>query len=236
MKVHSYPAPIANKREPFLACFAGIDGAGKTTQAQKLVSWLREYGIEGKYVWNKYEPWLLYPLMRVGRAFFLRGQDMFKDYVSYHKTKKRVFKKSGMSALFQLLYLGEYPLHIFFKVKLPLLFGRNVICDRYVYDMVAGLAADFDYSDKKTNKILRAFLFLLPKPDLVFLIDLPETVAYQRKDDIPSIDFLKQKRRIYLKMAQSWQMNVLDNPGTQVEVEKVIQDKAITLLARGTSK
>jgi dTMP kinase len=102
----------------------------------------------------------------------------------------------------QLIVL-DYFLSTVIKIKIPLMRGRNIVCDRYVYD----LQADLLRQHKRTGRILRR---LLPKPDKVFLIDLPEEVAFKRKNDVPSIDYLTQRRGGFLDLAKQYNMTVLD--------------------------
>jgi dTMP kinase len=72
-------------------------------------------------------------------------------------------------------------------------------------------------------------LNLLPKPDLVFLVNLPEEVAYQRKDDIPSVDYLKKKRAVYLRMEKKYKMTIIDGSKELADLKNVILPEAMKL-------
>lgn len=195
-----------------LVCFTGIDGAGKTTLAKKLAGSLKREGIKAEYVYARYIPWLLKPFMLLGERLFLRGLDPFADYAAYSRTKKRATRqRSFLSFAYQVLLMADYLLQILVKVGLPTLRGRNVICDRYVYDtLINDLAIDFSYSRQRLDTALDWWMRVLPKPCLVVLVDVPEEVAYHRKSDIPSIDYVKERRPLYKHMAQRLGMFVLD--------------------------
>ncbi|HUU41342.1 MAG TPA: hypothetical protein VMW42_10390, partial [Desulfatiglandales bacterium] len=46
--------------------------------------------------------------------------------------------------------------------------------------------------------------------DLVFLIDLPEEIAFTRKNDIQSVEYLRERRHIYIEMADRYGFIKLD--------------------------
>ncbi|MBI2857787.1 MAG: hypothetical protein HYX90_01810 [Chloroflexi bacterium] len=171
---------------------------------------MRARGIKADYVWNIFDPLLLKPFMKAGRALFLRRQDPFQDYKGYHAARKSLFSRPGISAFFFQCFFGEYLLRFSLKLRLPLLLGHSVVCDRYLFDAVVTHAANLDYPDAKIRATIRKLLRLLPKPDVAFLIDLPEQVALSRKDDVPGLDYLTRRRRIYLEIAREYGMEVLD--------------------------
>jgi dTMP kinase len=217
------------KRGVFI-CFTGIDGSGKTTLAKSLVEIMKRNGIECRYVYNRYNPFMLKPFIVVARAIFLRGNDMFEDYTEDSNAKKRIFKNHLLSVIYQSFLLFDYSLQIFIKVKIPLILGKNIICDRYIYDTVCtDLAVDMNYSNEKKIDMLRKCFYLFPKPDMTFLIDIPEEIAYGRKDDIPSVDYLKDRRNIYLEIGRAYKMISLDGTKDLVELEGTVVSKVIKL-------
>lgn len=217
-------------RRRIFICFTGIDGGGKTTHARKLVDFLASQGIRSIYVWNRFEPLIFKPFIKIGKALFLRNKDMFKDYKEYHTAKKGLFRNRIMATLFENAVLFECLLHALIKVRLPVMLGKNVVCDRYVYDTVVGLAVDLDYSNQKVKRILQRLWYLLPRPDLVFLLDIPEDIAYQRKDDTPSVDFLKYQRQIYLDIGKEYGMVIKDGSRNLDELEEEIKEKVKDIL------
>jgi len=206
-------------------CFTGIDGSGKTTLAKSLVDVMEQKGIEAKYVYSRYTPIILRPLMLVGRWLFLRGKDVFENYEDYTDAKKSASKKHPFWAtLYQRILLFDYFFQIFFKIKLPLLLGENIICDRYIYDtIVTDLSVDFNCSKEDIKNSLSKLSLLFPTPDITFLIDLPGEIAYQRKDDVPSVDYLKERRGIYLNIGEKYGMVILDGTKKLEELQHEIE-------------
>ena len=209
-------------------CFTGIDGSGKTTLARALVSTMEQRGIKAIYVYNRYIPIVLRPVMFIGDFLFLRDKDFFRDYSDYSNTKRNTTKKHTILAkLYQHLLLFDYFIQILFKIKLPLLFGKNIVCDRYIYDtIVTDLTVDFNYSKEEVKNSLNKILSLFPTPGVTFLVDLPEEMAYQRKNDIPSIEYLKERRKMYLYVGKECNMVILDGTKKleelQCEIEKEV--------------
>jgi len=215
-----------------LICFIGIDGSGKTTQAKVLCESLARTGIKTRYVWTRFEPKLIKPLVAMAKGLFFRGKDVFRDYADYVNTKRNLSKNTILLTTYQYLLLLDYSLQIFQKVKVPLMRGEVIVCDRYIHDTVADLAVDYGYSDEETQKLLRSYLRLFPNPDLVFLLDLPEELAYQRKSDVPSIDYLTQRRKIYLNMGKEYNAVALDATKGLIELEDIVKSSVFEYLGK----
>jgi len=215
-----------------LICFIGIDGSGKTTQAKVLCESLARTGIKTRYVWTRFEPKLIKPLVAMAKGLFFRGKDVFRDYADYVNTKRNLSKNTILLTTYQYLLLLDYSLQIFQKVKVPLMRGEVIVCDRYIHDTVADLAVDYGYSDEETQKTLRSYLRLFPNPDLVFLLDLPEELAYQRKSDVPSIDYLTQRRKIYLNMGKEYNAVALDATKGLIELEDIVKSSVFEYLGK----
>lgn len=223
---------MREKAKKFFICFTGIDGSGKTTLAKSLVDVMKERGIEAKYVYNRYTPIILRPLILIGGWLFLRGKDGFENYEDYSGTKKSVSKKHPFGAsLYQRILLFDYFFQIMFKIKLPLLLGKNIVCDRYIYDtIVTDLSVDFNYTEEDVKKSLSKIPSLFPTPDIIFLVDLPEEIAYQRKDDVPSVDYLKDRRGIYHHIGEKYGMVILDGAKKLEELQDDVKNEVFKCL------
>jgi dTMP kinase len=189
-----------------------MDGTGKTTLSKELVELLNKKGLNYKYVYGRLNPLLLKPLILIGDLIFLRKRDIFKNYSEYTNVKRKAIKKhSFLSKIYQRILLFDYILQISFKVKLPLVFGKNIVCDRYIYDtVITDLFVDMSYSKDRVMRLLNILLRFFPVPNMSFLIDVPEEIAYNRKDDTPSIEYLKERREMYLEVGKEYRMMILD--------------------------
>ena len=205
-----------------LICFVGIDGSGKTTLAKDLVETMGQNGIRYKYVYGRLEPFILKPFIMVGRKIFLRGNDMFEDYTQYSNTKRDAMKRNSFLLwIYKNILLFDYSLQLIFKVRLPMMLGKNIVCDRYVHDtVITDLSVDMNLSSSEIQDLIERFFYIAPKPDFAFLIDLPEEIAFQRKDDTPSVEYLKERRQIYLDVGKEEErMMVLDGSKSLDEIQ-----------------
>lgn len=192
-------------------CFEGIDGAGKTTLIRSILDRLAENRLKFSYVWGGLEPYLMRLVKKVIKRSFLANYDMFEDYTQYTVKKREISKKHPLlSKLYFLMTLLDYLPRIFFRMTFPLLLGKRIIADRYVFDVAIALCLNFDYSESRLNRIIKRLFYIIPKPDLVFLIDTPEKIAFNRKEDVPSLKYLRETRELYLRLAEEYGMIVLD--------------------------
>jgi dTMP kinase len=137
----------------------GIDFSGKTTQARKLASYLRENG---------------YGVLLIREP----GGDRISE-----KIRKILLseKNAGMSELAELLLYEASRAQLTQKMILPALReGKVVVCDRY-YDSTLAYQGYGRGLDKKIITYLNHIATLGLSPDLTILIDVPVKVSLQRK-------------------------------------------------------
>lgn len=215
------------KPKGVLICFTGIDGSGKTTLSKDLVVSLNQKGVKCKYVYARLNPIILKPFIIIGGRIFLRKENISYNYSDYSSTKKTAIKKhSFLSGFYQKILLFDYTIQIFFKVKLPLVFGKNVVCDRYVYDtVITDLSVDMRYSKDKVLELINKSHRFFPEPDITFLIDVPEEIAFRRKNDTPSLEYLKDRRERYLEVGREYNMMLLDGSQTLEQLKDEIEQK-----------
>ena len=161
--------------------------------------------------------------MALGRRLLLdKNKDMFSDYDKYLDNKKSVFRKASIiSQLYICIIILEYYLEIIFKIIIPHKLGYSIISDRYVYDTIINdVAIDMGLSTADANKLMKKFWFFIPKPDVTFLVYVPEHIAIKRKNDIPSLSYLKIRNEFYKDIAISEHFVILDGTLDISELEK----------------
>lgn len=212
-----------------LICFSGIDGSGKTTLAYTLMRSLRNIGIQTKYVWGAHNILLLRPFLRFLKKKSNSNKTESKKQ-SHMSFIKKLVQNRFLSAVYQVWILLEYLLQILVKVRIPLAVGKNVVCDRYVYDTAINLAVNLHYSKERFKLILNGLLKICPKPNVIFFVDLPEEVAYQRKNDIPSKSYLAERRSFYNIVAKEYNMTILDGSENLKDLQQYMQSAMKTKL------
>ena len=193
----------ARKRN-LLVSFSGIDGTGKTTHAAKLTRTFKDMRIPSQFAECLWSPKLSYPFMAL--VYLLTGWRR-KDY---HKSK--ILRK-----VWNYIVILDFLFIYLFRIKRHLIIGKTVFADKYAYDLLTTLMYNGLYNEKAARIMLKLF----PKPDLVFIFDIPEEVSNERKDDTieyvrkfgadHDVDkYLKIRREGYIKIAKSLGISIID--------------------------
>jgi len=169
-----------------LICFVGIDGSGKTVQAERLVQSLKARGIPCAYTWCRYSPRLMLPFIWGGKLFIRRKKGT-SEYGGFTSAKRGLFRKPIVGWLWYTACLIEYLAQISWKLRFGLRGGRTLVCDRYIYDLIADKAISLDcIGDGAAVLACHPLIRLFPAPDKVFFLDIPPALASERKND-PSV-------------------------------------------------
>lgn len=197
-----------------LVCITGIDGTGKSTLARNTVAALEASGRPAAYIYGRTYPVVSRGLMALGRLTLLRGRDQWRDYAGYTADKKRAMGNPLLRGIYTLAILADYYVQIWLKLLPHLPSRRVVVADRYLYDtVISDLAVHLGYSAERTAEAIALGMLLLPRPWLTILLDVPEEVAFARKDDVPHIDYLRERRGWYALLRGRPEVRQFDGEG-----------------------
>ena len=215
-------------KHKIILCFVGTDGSGKSTLAYNIFENFHRRGIKVRKTYGRFQPMFCKLVIAVGGRLFLKNRDMLYDYDRYLSSKQSVYRRvSILVRIYFLTLIVEYYFQLLFKIIIPhKFFGYTIISDRYVYDTIINdLAIDGNLSIADIRKLLVKFWHFVPKPDLVFLVQVPVEVAFARKRDIPSLSYLQIRNRLYKEMAESENLILLD--GT---IDKLVERTVMSML------
>jgi len=216
------------KKRYTLIAFTGIDGSGKTTQARLLVDALRQKGVKVSYVWCRWEPLIVRPFVRVwkGRKRRVAEERDVSGYKSLQIEKEKVLDNAVIRSLWILLFLLDYALQVFFRLRIKSIRGGIIVSDRLFYDSFIDQAVNLGRRGEGwlTESLGSWWVkILFPAPDMVIYIDCPEIVAFERKGDTVDIEYLVERRRLYLGLAGRYDWLVLDGALSTDEVARQVR-------------
>ena len=199
-----------------LVYLAGVDGAGKTTLAQRLVQHLRGEGYDARYQYLQYYALLLLPARWLARRVLLSGQDEVGDDATYGSSKRDV---SGRHTVLARAYRSTWTFdYLLQTLPRTARWPRRgvVLIDRYYADQVVNMKVTFASID--CAAILSRFERVLPPPDVTLFLRIKPAVALSRKSGIQGSVYLTERAAIYEELAAQggWSQLDADRPADQV--------------------
>jgi dTMP kinase len=193
------------KRGVFIA-IEGLDGSGKTTQANML----------SKRLCSKYDVICTAEPSRYKTGTFIRERCLYEE--------KRLPVEAEA-----LLFAADRVEHVQKEILPALEEGKIVVCDRYVYSSLAyqgsaGLSLDW----------ISAINASALKPDFSVFIDVPPERVLNRlqrkKSVMETLETQRKVREVYLKFVEKGELAVIDGDRPKEEVAQELYKKVIDSL------
>ena len=163
-----------------IIAISGIDGCGKTTVIEKLQEELSQKGLPVKYVWLRYNHYLTKPLLLLGRLLGLTWYEPEDSRVGYHE----FYRSKVISWLFiSFTYIDTLLASVVCVYVPSYIFGKTVICDRWVLDIIVDLGVDTRQPVAMSSLWIRCFLGLVPKKAKCFVIERDSSLVEEVRSE-----------------------------------------------------
>ncbi|MFK5891817.1 MAG: hypothetical protein QM504_01190 [Pseudomonadota bacterium] len=204
----------------------GIDGCGKSTLSTPLKNSIIDKGKPAILTWATLKPVLLKPVIKITKFLFVRKHNKFDDYDKHIKAKKAgVNKLKFTHKIYFIIMLIDYLPQVLFKVVIPKLTGKYVICDRYYYDLIIDYAITISLPADKILPYIKFVEYFVPTPDLQYYLYVTPETSFSRKDDIPSIEYLEERKFYYDFLAKESNITHLDGNNSSDDNCQIIIDE-----------
>lgn len=215
-------------QKPLLVALSGIDGSGKTAQAEALFWALSQCDVKTKVIWARGASSPLFSIFsRMGKRLLGISSSRRTGEETRNKQRRGALAKAPVRFIYGVLVSLELFWSYAVKTRLFLLLGYVVLCDRYLADARVDLATSTGRSWRAAPVAFRFLEAFSPRPHLSFLLDVGEEEALARKPEEGGREHLGQARRSLLQWAQNAGATVLGPEASLAEVHKRIVSEVL---------
>ncbi|WP_372728587.1 dTMP kinase [Nocardioides sp.] len=211
---------VSRMRSAGVITLSGVDGSGKSTQAERLQASLATAGVETVVVWHRlsHDGWLdrlarpVKRLLRRGRAGESVSTGTAQSPEPVERGGTAANAPRGTRNVWIVLVAVANALTHLRTVRRHTLAGRLVISDRYVLDSIVQLHSDYPAGPGRWLGIwlVRA---LSPRPRASFLLAVPGEMARARKPWSGPVEQLERHVQDYAVVAR--RLSVVHVDGTR---------------------
>jgi thymidylate kinase len=209
------------RRRGLLVALSGIDGAGKSSQAQWVADSLAALGVDTEVVWNDLLGNRAITLMAAAPKALLglaghrsNGMALYEETVPGADAPRASVVRSVWSTLVTIANALEQRV----VATRSLAHGKVLVFDRSPLDLAVRMQVNY-----RSNVAMQRRLVALmaPRPHLAFLLDIPPEVSLARKQDIWSRDQLCEQASLYRALAPRFHVIPLDGqrPAPQIAAQ-----------------
>ena len=211
----------------------GLDGSGKSANIDIMKN-DKDYS-NFKFLWVRWQPALVVflhtikkPNKNVGaRNTSEESQKKYdtqnKKYMKKKRIKNFVFKVSLIKKMWMSFAIKDYRRQFNKKTKEYDLENDDIVFDRYYLDLFIDQGINFKYSPEQIGEEIKKYRNKFPNIDKTIYIRVSPEVCYARKDDIPNMEYLEYRYRIYEYLSKELNWKVIDGGNSLKDVNADIK-------------
>jgi thymidylate kinase len=192
--------------------FSGVDGAGKSTQIEKLSTHLAQHDIPHVHCWSRggYTP-----LFNLAKRAVRRLPTVALPEPGPNAQRERLLNKPWIQRIWLTISLLDLALIYAVRIRWWRFCGKVVICDRYLQDTELDFRLNFPDRSISLWPLWQIVSSLCPRPDQAFLMLIPveETL---RRSSLKNEPFPDSRERVaarlefYERMTGATEWKILD--------------------------
>jgi thymidylate kinase len=213
---------MRSERGRGVIAFSGLDGSGKTSQAEALADSLDRTIGDAVVVWTRLsQNPSLNAVAGPVKALVSAGKDKdvggAADLETTDRGKELRRKSSVITQLWATVVAVANAASQGRTTRYHMRRGRTVVCDRYTLDSRVHLR--YRYGEKRGFRLqARLIEAVSPKPIRSYLVEVPPEVAYERKAEQYDLAQLTAQSRLYREESERIQAKRLDGTRSKDEI------------------
>jgi thymidylate kinase len=216
-----------------IICICGLDGAGKTTLINHIMTYYKLKGLKMKVInlrWRAFLTLTLHLYSRTRkRTKSIRLSNGIKISIDLWHEEPVLTKLTPAFLTFDSIIM-----YTWLKMLSLLTFRDLIICDRFFLDTLVDLSSNIG-KEALTSVYLRFVAYILKKVNYCIVLIVHPSISLVRKDDIVSYEDLITKWKIYRYLARLFKLEILDTSNLSVfnVRDYVINELASILKSKG---
>ena len=178
-----------------LIAFSGIDGAGKSTQINLLMHYLKKIGRKPVYLWSRPGD---SPLFNILKKFLRLSLGKIIPPPGPSEQREKMINKYWIRYIWVSVALFDIALVYGIYVRLLILSGKTIVADRYLLDAWIDFKLNFPDINISERPLWKFVQWVARKPDNTFLLLIPvkESLkrSIQKKEPFPDTEQRLRKR------------------------------------------
>jgi thymidylate kinase len=206
---------------PQIIVLSGLDGSGKSSHMYWIAAALAARNQPYRYVRLRWAALTSIPLLGLARVLGYSRWEI-NPRSGTRVPRQRYDEFPLMRIFWPTLFRIDFTLAARRKVLSPLARGEWVLCDRYAPDAIVDVAAMLHDPALVRGAFAARLLRLMPNAARALILEIDPLLAYERKRDVLSLDYLRARQSLYRELAERSEIPVVDGNRSFAEVQESV--------------